>query len=273
MSTESGLPVDAGGYLSVDSRHNSLGGAGYSSSNSSNNSQSSQHNINYNSNSSSNSSSGAFAINMSRRDPSSAALTDASYGGLIQPTMEDVSSQISIRIDESTSNFTAGFGNPHRTSLSSSPSQSAGMFSSAMEQQTSVGSGGGNRSWFLKQSTSGDKKGRASLYDKEKPSKPATGGLKTTKSIPHYIERDVLLTPLHEIPGKSIRRYYGPLLLHFVKDSWNGSKSDQTIEEFTLSFVDEVTTIAMAHVSALGIYVLLLFTLLLAASIQHAVSY
>jgi len=85
-------------------------------------------------------------------------------------------------------------------------------------------------------------------YDKSDRSK----GSKTVKSPPllqSILEREVLLCPLDRVPGKEVKRYLGPLQLHFVKDAWTG-RGDQSSD--TYSFIEVASMNAMAHVSSLG---------------------
>jgi len=61
----------------------------------------------------------------------------------------------------------------------------------------------------------------------------------------------VLLSPLAEVPGYSIKRYLGPVHLHFVKDSWT-VRGEGTLEPFFFVFISEAHACARAQVVALG---------------------
>ena len=96
-------------------------------------------------------------------------------------------------------------------------------------------------------------------YDKSDRSK----GSKTIKSPPllqSILEREILLCPLDRVPGKEVKRYLGPLQLHFVKDAWTG-RGDQSSD--TYSFIEVASMNAMAHVSSLGGNALLCYKLVM----------
>ena len=61
----------------------------------------------------------------------------------------------------------------------------------------------------------------------------------------------VVLTPLDSVPGGKVKRYLGPVQLHFMKDSWS-VRGEATTESFYYRFVSEVNACARAHVAALG---------------------
>lgn len=98
-------------------------------------------------------------------------------------------------------------------------------------------------------------------YDKS----DRTKGSKTAKSpqpFQNILERQVLLCPLDNVPGKEVKRYLGPLQLHFIKDAWTG-RGDQSMEAFTYSFIEVANMNAMAHVSSLGGNALLCYKLVM----------
>jgi hypothetical protein len=61
----------------------------------------------------------------------------------------------------------------------------------------------------------------------------------------------VLLTPRSDIPGTRIKRYLGPVQLHFIKDAWTVRGEGQLGSFFHL-LLSEVNAVARAHVAALG---------------------
>lgn len=70
----------------------------------------------------------------------------------------------------------------------------------------------------------------------------------------------VIITPLLRIPNTRIRRYLGPLQLHFLKDSWS-VRGDGSLGSFVYSLLSEVNALARAHVAALGGNALLCYSL------------
>lgn len=70
----------------------------------------------------------------------------------------------------------------------------------------------------------------------------------------------VLLTPLPRIPGTRIKRYLGPVSLHFIKDSWS-QRGESSLGSFAYLLLSEVNALARAHVAALGGNALLCYSL------------
>lgn len=96
-------------------------------------------------------------------------------------------------------------------------------------------------------------------FDKSDRSKGSKTG-KSPQLLQSILEREVLLCPLDKVPGKEVKRYLGPLQLHFVKDAWTG-RSDQSSD--TYSFIEVASMNAMAHVSSLGGNALLCYKLVM----------
>lgn len=61
----------------------------------------------------------------------------------------------------------------------------------------------------------------------------------------------VLLSPLSYLPGTRVRRYLGPVQLHFVRESLT-VRGEGSLESFFATFIAEVNASARAHVFALG---------------------
>lgn len=61
----------------------------------------------------------------------------------------------------------------------------------------------------------------------------------------------VLLTPRSEIPNSRVKRYLGPVQLHFIKDAWT-VRGEGLLSSFFFLFISEVNAVAQAHVAALG---------------------
>jgi hypothetical protein len=65
--------------------------------------------------------------------------------------------------------------------------------------------------------------------------------------------RNVFLTPLPYMPGATVRRYLGPIHLHFVKDSESSNNRDPaTLEQFFFVFLSEACAVVRSQVTALG---------------------
>ena len=62
---------------------------------------------------------------------------------------------------------------------------------------------------------------------------------------------DIIITPLPEPADCTVKRYYGPLQLHFVKDSLT-SRNELSSDVSVNIFIDEIKAIVRAHVAALG---------------------
>jgi hypothetical protein len=82
------------------------------------------------------------------------------------------------------------------------------------------------------------------------PSTPRTGTAGPAAAAVPDAHR-VVLTPLESVPGGKVKRYLGPVQLHFMKDSWS-VRGEATTESFYYRFVSEVNACARAHVAALG---------------------
>jgi len=61
----------------------------------------------------------------------------------------------------------------------------------------------------------------------------------------------VLLTPLSEVPGARVKRYLGPVHLHFVKDSW-AERGEGSLEPFFFLLISQAQAVARAQVASLG---------------------
>ena len=80
---------------------------------------------------------------------------------------------------------------------------------------------------------------------------PNNGNGPTSMSL--AVEHHVVLTPLDFIPGGRVKRYLGPVQLHFMKDSWSiRGEAGGSLESFYYRFISEVNASARAHVAALG---------------------
>jgi hypothetical protein len=132
-------------------------------------------------------------------------------------------------------------------SLSSSPAHTPALFLPTDQSLSNNSTSGRQQSgWFNKPS---DK-----LIGKSKVDKSNETSFNYSKSF------DILLSPLEHIPDRQIKRYFGPLQLHFVKDSWT-ARGSVSLDLFTSSFIEEATHMAKAHVAALGGNALLCYKL------------
>jgi hypothetical protein len=61
----------------------------------------------------------------------------------------------------------------------------------------------------------------------------------------------VLLTPLSEVPSARVKRYLGPVHLHFVKDSW-AERGEGSLEPFFFLLISQAQAVARAQVASLG---------------------
>ena len=61
----------------------------------------------------------------------------------------------------------------------------------------------------------------------------------------------VLLTPLSTVPGARVKRYLGPIHLHFVKDSW-AERGEGALEPFFFMLISQAQAVTRAQVAALG---------------------
>ena len=68
---------------------------------------------------------------------------------------------------------------------------------------------------------------------------------------PVVSETLVFLTPLSSIPGTKVKRYLGPIQLHFIKESW-ALRSEGSHGAFIYSYLMDANAAVRAHVLALG---------------------
>eukprot|EP01038_Epipyxis_sp_PR26KG_P009930 gene9930-13358_t len=61
----------------------------------------------------------------------------------------------------------------------------------------------------------------------------------------------IIITSLSEIPGTRVRRYLGPVQLHFIKDSWS-IRGEGALGAFFYLFISEANAVARSQVAALG---------------------
>ena len=70
----------------------------------------------------------------------------------------------------------------------------------------------------------------------------------------HPSHRTVYITPLPSVPGAVVKRYLGPIHLHFVKDA-NAQgifRDTASLEQFFFVFLSEASSVARSQVAALG---------------------